>query len=114
MTDVIEEILNAQAELQMALGLYRLEHGKGDVIERRMNKALSMAHLTLFKLGRPMLSPARHPDVEWPPCRQCISVAGVLKDIEPGSVTYCDECGRRWTPAGLRAIRAEAGIDEPA
>jgi hypothetical protein len=51
-------IINAQAELQSALGLYRLEHGRGDSIENCMTNALAGMHQFLEDEGYPMLEGA--------------------------------------------------------
>ena len=68
----INQIMDAQADLQMALGLLRLKqeqiegvlpYGLDDV-ENRLARSLALLHKLLSDLGRPMAHRALHPDVE--------------------------------------------------
>lgn len=69
-----QQIMDAQADLQSALGIYRLsiDHALGNgvlstqdkiIIEDFMAKSLARLHKLLNDLGRPMYQPATHPDV---------------------------------------------------
>lgn len=60
------EVMEAQADLQTALGFYRLEHGRGDRIEDRLTKALARLHTLLADMGTEMFDPATHPEVRAP------------------------------------------------
>jgi glycosyltransferase A (GT-A) superfamily protein (DUF2064 family) len=61
--EIAEVVLDAQADLQTALGMYRLSNGRGDAIEDRLAKSLARSHALLEALGRPMYQPALHRDV---------------------------------------------------
>ena len=66
---VIEALVNSQAELQSALGVYRLGRERRDFdayIERRMQASLAMQHELLEQLGHPMAHPAQMPE-GWTP-----------------------------------------------
>jgi hypothetical protein len=78
--ETVEEVLEAQADLQTALGLFRLDHGRRDTaddphdaqIEERLNKSLARLHKLLDALGRPMYQPATHPEIDDPwVCEKC-------------------------------------------
>lgn len=91
---VAEEIMDAQAELQMPLGIYRLDHGRGGTIERRLTLTLARLHRLLSALGTPMLHPTTHADLEWIECdhEEWTEVGGLLGDrVNAGAV--CVECG---------------------
>lgn len=70
---LIEQIMDAQADLQTALGFLRLdardrldlEHpgDHDDFIEDRLAKSLARLHLLLDRLGHPMYNAATHPKV---------------------------------------------------
>ena len=62
----VEQLLDAQADLQTAIGLYRLQHGKDDRIEDRLARSLARQHKLLSEMGKPMYQPATHPDVDAP------------------------------------------------
>lgn len=75
--DVTERLLNAQAELQTALGFHRLAMAYPDnelgltntdpaYIEMRMAACLAMLHSLMGDLGLPMYSPAQMPE-GWTP-----------------------------------------------
>jgi hypothetical protein len=67
--DIIELLVNSQAELQSALGIYRMGRERRDFdpyVERRMQASLAMQHELLDALGRPMYQPAQMPD-GWTP-----------------------------------------------
>src|SRR3954451_3060281 len=53
---IVERILEAQADLQTALGFYRMDHARGDPTEQRMAQGLVRLHVLLEALGRPMSS----------------------------------------------------------
>lgn len=63
------EIMDAQADLQTALGLLRChlapDMGPADltVVEDRLARSLARLHRLLDDLGRPMYDPATHPEV---------------------------------------------------
>lgn len=61
--EIVAAVLDAQADLQTALGMYRLSNGRGDPIEDRLAKSLARSHALLEALGRPMYQPALHRDV---------------------------------------------------
>jgi hypothetical protein len=74
--DLDEEILEAQADLQTALGFFRLgsieERGNSEAIEDRLNKSLARLHRLLERLGRSMYQPATHADLDDPwVCEKC-------------------------------------------
>jgi hypothetical protein len=63
--DIIEALVNAQAELQSALGIYRMGRERRDFdpyVERRMQASLAMQHELLDTLGHAMASPAQMPE----------------------------------------------------
>lgn len=67
---ITEDILDAQADLQVGLGQYRLKYGSAgrgvrsdDSIEDNLAKSLARLHTLLEELGRPMYQIATHPDV---------------------------------------------------
>lgn len=47
----VDALIEAQADLQVALGFYRLDHGRGDLIEQRMTRALERLHALLATHG---------------------------------------------------------------
>lgn len=58
-------LIDAQAELQSALGVYRMGSERRDFdpyIERRMQASLAMQHEALGALGHPMASAAQMPE----------------------------------------------------
>lgn len=64
--DTIREVMEAQADLQVALGIFRLraEHvdiRDKDLIESRMYRSLGRLHRLLTSLGKPMYDPERRP-----------------------------------------------------
>lgn len=67
--EVIDAVLDAQADLQSALGMLRLHMDPRfstpdlGVVERRLNKSLARSHKLLDELGSPMYDPATDPDV---------------------------------------------------
>ncbi len=72
--DIITQVMDAQADLQTALGFLRLDiQNMADLdvdmerhdsyIEDRMAKSLARLHQLLDQLGNPMYKPATHPDV---------------------------------------------------
>lgn len=68
---LVPEIMEAQADLQVAIGLYRLEHGRGnvnsqhaDLIESRLTASLARTHRLLAMADNPMYGPATHKDIE--------------------------------------------------
>ena len=66
---IIEELVNSQAELQSALGVYRMGREGRDFdpyVERRMQASLSMQHSLLAELGHPMAQPTQMPE-GWTP-----------------------------------------------
>lgn len=68
-SEIVETLVNAQAELQTALGIYRMGHERRDFdpyIESRMQASLAMQHELLGKLGRPMYRPTQMPE-NWTP-----------------------------------------------
>lgn len=61
---VVPYIMDAQADLQTALGHYRLDHGRGMThTEQQMISSLARLHALLDALGHPMYDPTTHPDV---------------------------------------------------
>lgn len=74
--EITERLLNAQAELQTALGLQRLlndpdmaflhEHVDPKYIEMRLQACLSMLHSLMGDFGRPMFKPSPMPE-GWTP-----------------------------------------------
>lgn len=67
--NIIDEIMDAQADLQTALGLFRLSMAEGytdhdNYVEERLAKCLARLHRLLEQLGKPMYRPAQHPDIE--------------------------------------------------
>lgn len=71
---ILEEILEAQADLQTGLGFFRLDardepRGHDDLIEERLGRSLARTHRLLEHLGRAMYDPATHPDI--PPNWSC-------------------------------------------
>lgn len=67
---IAERILQAQAELQTALGFYRLDRRERESldpdIEMRLQACLSMLHTLMDDLGRPMYNPTQMPE-GWTP-----------------------------------------------
>jgi len=71
---ITDALLNAQAELQTALGMYRLDMDANfessvidpEYIEMRLAACLSMLHSLMGNLGRPMFKPAKMPE-GWTP-----------------------------------------------
>lgn len=64
-SDIIGALLDAQAELQTALGIYRMGRERRDFdpyIEHRMQASLAMQHELLATLGRPMAQPTQMPE----------------------------------------------------
>jgi hypothetical protein len=55
--------MDAQADLQTGLGMYRLDHGRGSPTEERLAQCLARLHSLLAALGNPMYQPATHPSV---------------------------------------------------
>ena len=69
--EIAERILQAQAELQTALGFHRLdmaghEGTDPEYIEMRLQACLSMLHMLMSDLGRPMFKPTQMPE-GWTP-----------------------------------------------
>jgi hypothetical protein len=73
-TDTKDEVMDAQADLQTALGALRLEMSREvgtpesirarlALVEDRMAAALARLHVALMVEGTTMFSPAQHPDV---------------------------------------------------
>jgi hypothetical protein len=68
-SEVVETLINAQAELQSALGVYRMGSERRDFdpyVERRIQASLAMQHELLALLGCPMYQPAEMPE-GWTP-----------------------------------------------
>lgn len=66
---ITEDLVNSQAELQSALGVYRMgRDGRAfdPYVERRMQASLAMQHALLDALGHPMAQPAQMP-LGWSP-----------------------------------------------
>lgn len=66
---VVSELVDAQAELQTALGIYRMGRERRDFdpyVESRMQASLAMQHALLDYLGHPMVQPAQMPE-DWTP-----------------------------------------------
>lgn len=70
--DTVEQVMEAQADLQTALGFLRLElteplddrqRGHLESVEDRCASSLARLHVLLETLGTTMMSPAQHPDV---------------------------------------------------
>lgn len=68
-----DRLLNAQAELQTALGFHRLAMSaefttsdEYEYIEMRLQACLAMLHSLMGDLGRPMYRPTQMPD-DWTP-----------------------------------------------
>lgn len=64
-SEIVEALVNSQAELQSALGIYRMGRERRDFdpyVERRMQASLAMQHELLDALGRPMYQPAQMPE----------------------------------------------------
>ena len=64
-SEIVEGLINSQAELQSALGVYRMGHERRDFdpyVERRMQASLAMQHELLDNLGRPMAQPTQMPE----------------------------------------------------
>jgi len=64
-SEIVEALINSQAELQSALGVYRLGRERRDFdpyVEKRMQASLAMQHELLDALGRPMAQPAQMPE----------------------------------------------------
>lgn len=69
---ITDEIMDAQADLQTALGIYRLNVQEkitnpkfNGHVEDRMARCLARLHRLLDQLGKPMYQPAQHPDIEY-------------------------------------------------
>lgn len=82
-----EDIINAQADLQSALGILRLSKPLDSYIEEKLARSLATLHRALLRAGRPMATPARHPDVAYPTC--------VGEHNMFGSNPHCLHCGLR-------------------
>lgn len=65
-SDIADRLLYAQAELQTALGLYRLRHREPDAIADRMQASLALQHSLMADLGLPMMESAALPE-GWTP-----------------------------------------------
>ena len=63
--DITQRLLNSQAELQVALGMLRL-NDIDPYIEMRLQASLAMQHSLLGDLGLPMYRPAQIPE-GWTP-----------------------------------------------
>lgn len=69
MLDIQEEVLKAQADLQTALGFFRVAKNEmvgvpyADLIEDRLARSLARSHRLLAQLGKPMYQSATHPDI---------------------------------------------------
>jgi hypothetical protein len=96
--DVIEQIMDAQAELQLGLGLFRLmnrdyEPKTGDAVENALAKSLAMLHTVLAgDFSNPMFSSAIFEGVNRP-CRACNN-EGMVPN--PDRISYqmmCPKCG---------------------
>ena len=64
-SDIAGDLLDAQAELQSALGVYRMGRERRDFdpyVEEKMQACLAMLHATMADLGRPMAQPAQMPE----------------------------------------------------
>ena len=64
-SEIVEGLIDSQAELQSALGVYRMGSERRDYdpyVERRMQASLAMQHSMLHDLGHPMAQPAQMPD----------------------------------------------------
>lgn len=63
--EIVEALVNSQAELQSALGIYRMGQDRRDFdsyVEKRMQASLAMQHELLDALGHPMAQPAQMPE----------------------------------------------------
>lgn len=59
-----DEVMDAQADLQVALGVHRLDPVKhADMVEDRMVRVLARLHTLLDTIGTPMYDATVHPDV---------------------------------------------------
>lgn len=90
---IAEEVVDAQADLQNAIGFYRLGYGDRKYIEDRMIRTEARLHRLLAALGRPMAHPATHPDIPWIECdHHWAETNGIFgRGEELGA--YCRECG---------------------
>jgi hypothetical protein len=94
--ELIEDLMNAQADLQTALGLYRLinrdyEPKAHDAIEDHMQKSLARLHTTLaYKLSHPMWGGRLYPGINHP-CPRC--GGDPIVDDPYGNPETCDVCG---------------------
>jgi hypothetical protein len=71
--EIIEAVVEAQADLQVGIGCLRLEVAhisKESIIginlrtsEDKLNRSLARLHKLLDQLGQPMYQPAAHPDI---------------------------------------------------
>ena len=64
-SQIIEELVNSQAELQSALGIHRMGRDRREFdpyVERRMQASLAMQHELLASLDHPMAQPAQMPE----------------------------------------------------
>ena len=64
-SEIVRQLLDAQAELQTALGIYRMGSERRDFdpyVESRMQASLAMLHALLADLGRPMAQPTQMPE----------------------------------------------------
>lgn len=64
-SQIIEDLVNSQAELQTALGIYRMgRDGRvfDPYVESRMQASLAMQHAMLADLGHQMAHPTQMPD----------------------------------------------------
>lgn len=64
-SDIIGTLVDAQAELQTALGIYRMGRERRDFdpyIEMRMQASLAMQHEALAALGHLMARPTQMPE----------------------------------------------------
>ena len=64
-SEIVGGLINSQAELQSALGVYRMGRERRDFdpyVERRMQASLAMQHELLDNLGCPMAQPTQMPE----------------------------------------------------
>ncbi len=68
-SEIVEWLINLQAELQRALSIHRIGSERCDhhqYVERRMQASLAMQHELLAGLGHPMAEPTQMPE-NWIP-----------------------------------------------
>src|SRR4051794_40736497 len=85
MNGLVSDLMDAQADLQTALGLYRLRVPEGErdePVEDRLMQALARLHTRLDILGHPMYDPATHPAIPQGP-----TPVVLMEDIQVHRIT---------------------------